>query len=184
MSVIELVVFWAAVALALIGAVGMVSARNPVHSALFLILNFFALAIIYLLLSAPVIAALEILVYAGAIMVLFVFVIFFFVSPGQRFTLSYSLPLQNALAGLLVMVLIAVILAGLFFGGVFSPAEHPQSAAAVQTSLTSPQELGRALFSRYLLPFELTSLLLLAAMLGAVVLARRGGSGNGPGGGE
>ena len=84
MSVIELVVFWGAVALALVGAVGMVSARNPVHSALFLIANFFALAVIFLLLSAPVIAALEILVYAGAIMVLFVFVIFFFVSPGQR----------------------------------------------------------------------------------------------------
>ena len=81
------------------------------------------------------------------------------------------------------MVLIAVILAGLFFGGVFSQAAHPQSAAAVQTNLTSPQELGQALFSRYLLPFELTSLLLLAAMLGAVVLARRDGNNDGPGGG-
>jgi len=183
-SVIELIVFWGAVALALVGAVGMVSARNPVHSALFLLANFLALAIIFLLLSAPLIAALQILVYAGAIMVLFLFVIFFFVSPGQRFALSYSLPLQNALAGLVVMVLIAVILTGLFFGGVFSAAEHPQSAAAVQATLTSPRELGKALFARYLLPFELTSLLLLAAMLGAVALARRGNDDGKPGGGE
>ncbi len=179
MNVIELIVFFAAVALALVGAVGMVMSRNPVHSALFLIANFFALAVIFLMLSAPVLAALQILVYAGAIMVLFLFVIFFFVQPGQKHAYVYSLPWQAFLSGILVIVLVCVLVAGLYMGGVFAPEEHVQSMAVKAEELTSPQALGSALFSRYLLPFELTSLLLLAAMLGAVVLARREKRSNG-----
>lgn len=173
MNLIEALVFYAAVALALAGAVGMVSARNPVHSALFLIANFFALAVIFLLLSAPVLAALQILVYAGAIMVLFLFVVFFFVQPGQKHEYVHSLPVQSFLAGVLVLVLVVVLVAGLYFGGVFAAEEQIRYLGAARADLADPQQLGRTLFSRYLLPFELTSLLLLAAMLGAVVLARR-----------
>lgn len=173
MNVIELIVFIAAAALALIGAAGMVMSRNPVHSALFLIANFFALAVIFLLLSAPVLAALQILVYTGAIMVLFLFIIFFFVQPGQKHVYVYSLPWQTFLSGILVIVLICMLVLGLYLGGVFTAEEHLQSAAIKAEELTSPQALGSVLFSRYLLPFELTSLLLLAAMLGAVVLARK-----------
>ncbi|OGK08582.1 MAG: hypothetical protein A2Y63_02275 [Candidatus Riflebacteria bacterium RBG_13_59_9] len=151
----------------------MVASRNPVHSALFLIANFFALAVIFLLLSAPLLAALEILVYAGAIMVLFLFIIFFFVQPGQKHIYACSLPGQSFFAGVLVLVLVSVLVLGLYFSGVFVPEEHAPVLAARAEELSSPQHLGSALFSRYLLPFELTSLLLLAAMLGAVVLARR-----------
>ena len=173
MNVIELIVFIAAAALALIGAAGMVMSRNPVHSALFLIANFFALAVIFLLLSAPVLAALQILVYAGAIMVLFLFMLFFFIQQGQKLIYDYSLPWQTFLSCFLVVVLICMLVLGLYLGGVFTAEEHLQSAAIKAEELTSPQALGSALFSRYLLPFELTSLLLLAAMLGAVVLARK-----------
>ena len=70
-------------------------------------------------------------------------------------------------------MLICTLVLGLYLGGVFTAEEHLQSAAVKLEELTNPQALGSALFSRYLLPFELTSLLLLAAMLGAVVLARK-----------
>ena len=171
MSAVEIIVFAAAALLALVGAAGMVSARNPVHSALFLIANFIAIAIIYLLLLAPVLAVLQVLIYAGAIMVLFIFVILFFVQPSQKHETAYSLPAQAMLAGLVIFALICILIGGLFFGGAFSP---PQALGTLPTVNTAnPQLLGVALFTKFLLPFELVSVLLLAAILGATAMARR-----------
>jgi NADH-quinone oxidoreductase subunit J len=170
-NAVEIIVFAAAALLALVGAAGMVSARNPVHSALFLIANFIAIAVIYLLLLAPVLAVLQVLIYAGAIMVLFIFVIFFFVQPAQKHETAYSLPAQAMLAGLAVFALICILIGGLFFGGAFSMA---QDANALQAAAASgPQQLGISLFTTFLLPFELVSILLLAAILGATAMARR-----------
>lgn len=170
MSGMEAVVFAAAALLALAGGAGMVSARNPVHSALFLIASFIAVAVIYLLLLAPLLAVLQVLVYAGAVMVLFIFVIFFFVHPSQKHETAYSLPAQAALAGLVILALVAILIGGLFFGGAFAP---PQTLAAQPPAdIASPQALGVSLFTKFLLPFELVSILLLAAILGAVALAR------------
>ncbi len=178
MSAVEIIVFAAAALLALAGAVGMASARNPVHSALFLIANLVAVALIYLLLLAPVLAALQVLVYAGAIMVLFIFVIFFFVQPSQKHETVYSLPAQSALAGIVILSLVCLLIGGLFLGGAFAPPQTLSAPPAVDT--TSPQALGVVLFTKFLLPFELVSVLLLAAILGAVALARsprKGGEG-------
>lgn len=171
MNAVEIIVFAAAALLALVGAVGMVSARNPVHSALFLIANLIAIAIIFLLLLAPVLAVLQVLVYAGAIMVLFIFVIFFFVQPAQKHKTAYSLPAQAMLAGLVIFALICILIGGLFFGGVFSVV---QDASALQAAVSlNPQQLGISLFTTFLLPFELVSILLLAAIIGATAMVRR-----------
>ena len=173
MNGLELWVFVPVAVLAVIGAGGLVGARNPVHCALFLMLNLLSLAALFLILSAPLIAALQIIVYAGAIMVLFVFVILFFVRPGQVYTVSYSLPLMYSLGALLSVVALGVVLTALYQGGLFHPGVPVPPTAETPLDVAAPASLGVALFSRYLLPFELTSLLLLVAMLGAVVMARR-----------
>jgi len=173
LSTLELWVFIPVAVLAVIGAAGLVAARNPVHSALFLLLNLFALAVIFLILSAPLLAALQIIVYAGAIMVLFIFVILFFVRPGHMYTVSYSLPLMYPLGALLAVVVLGAMLFALYSAGMLNVVLPPPMSPEAATSLTAPTSVGRLLFSRYLLPFELTSLLLLVAMLGAVVMARR-----------
>jgi len=159
--------------LALVGAIGMVTAKNPVHSALLLIVNFFGVAGIFLALLAPLLSALQIIVYAGAIMVLFLFVIFFFVSPGQKHITVYSLPAQTFLASLVVIALFVVILYAFYAGGFFYPGYVGKGYVLAREEIFSPRNFGRVLFSRYLLPFELTSILLLVAILGAVVLARK-----------
>ncbi len=172
MSLLEALVFFPMAFLAVIGAAGMISSKNPVHSALYLILNFFALAVIFLILLAPLIAALQIIVYAGAIMVLFLFVILFFIQPGQKHLLAYSLPGQTLLSAIIVVILLAVVLYSLYRGGLFTAVAISEEAKIPPEEIYSSATFGKILFSRYLLPFELTSLLLLSAMLGAVVMAR------------
>lgn len=173
MSAIDLWVFLPLAALAVMGAIGLVASRNPIHCALFLMVNLLALAALFLALSAPVLAALQVIVYAGAIMVLFVFVILFFTRPGQVHTVSYSLPLMYPLGAFLAVMVIGVILFALYQGGLFHPVLPPPPTGETPSDVAAPVSLGRELFSRYLLPFELTSVLLLVAMLGAVVMARR-----------
>jgi NADH-quinone oxidoreductase subunit J len=179
-NVLVTIVFVIAALIALAGAAGMLTARNPVHSALFLIANFLGIAVIFLLLAAPVLAMLQVLVYAGAIMVLFVFVIIFFVQPGQKHETVYSLPAQSALAGIVVLALIALLILGLPFGGGFDPTVAADGATL--NNIANPQAIGAALFTKFLLPFELVSVLLLAAIIGAVAMARKPRKGGGDNG--
>ena len=169
----EALIFYPMALIALVGAIGMVTARNPVHSALLLIVNFFGVAGIFLTLLAPLLAVLQIIVYAGAIMVLFLFVILFFVSPGQKHITVYSLPAQTFLASLVVIALFIVILYAFYAGGFFYPGYVGKAYVLAREEIFSPGNFGHVLFSRYLLPFELTSVLLLVAILGAVVLGRK-----------
>ncbi len=152
-------------------AVGMVMQRSPVYSALLLILAFFAQGGLYILLGAQLIAAVHIIVYAGAIMVLFLFVIMLLdlrpeEHPPARF---------NRGGVILGVVLALVLLAELSLGVGPTILLGPQGAYDLETLRTvgNTQAVGRILFGEYLIPFELTSLILLAAMVGAVVLARR-----------
>jgi NADH-quinone oxidoreductase subunit J len=172
-SALVTIVFVIAALIALAGAVGMLTARNPVHSALFLIANFLGIAVIFLLLAAPVLAVLQVLVYAGAIMVLFVFVIFFFVQPGQKHETVYSLPAQSVLAGIVVLAICGLLLTG-FMGLNISGSDEaaPFYGGSLPGNLADPQAIGAALFAKFLLPFELVSVLLLAAIVGAVAMAR------------
>ena len=159
----ELITFFILALIAVATGLGMLFSRSAVYSALFLVLNFGTVAVFYILLNAPFIAMSQISVYAGAIMVLFLFVIMLLGT--ELLPPSKALPWQRPLA-----LMLALILAGeagylLFFRKV-SGGDIPQP---VQT-FGSPQAVGQALFSQYLLPFEITSVLLLVAMVGAIVL--------------
>ena len=158
----------------LLSAVGIVSAllvvtrRNPVISALYLILNFFCLSGLYLTLHAQFIAIIQILVYAGAIMVLFVFVIMLLNLGDERKLidgLSWKKVVAAGLAFALLMELIYVL--GVL-GSSYTPI-NPQRATEIGTA----EFVGSQLFTKFLFPFEVTSLILTAAIVGAIVLAKR-----------
>jgi NADH-quinone oxidoreductase subunit J len=162
---IQLALFLALAAIAIASALGMLFSRNAVYSALFLITNFATVAFFYLLLHAPFIAIAQVTVYAGAIMVLFLFVIMLLGAEQLRH--PHVMRWQRPLAVILGVVLCAEAMFIIFFQG---------GAVAMSGSLPqdfgSPKTIGSLLFNQYLLPFEVTSILLLAAMIGAIVLTK------------
>ena len=166
----ELIVFVITAAIALIGAIAMLLSRNAVHSALFLLLNFGSIAVMYLLLRAPFLFAVQLIVYAGAIIVLFLFVIML-LGAERAEDIDDRQGWQRPLAIGLGLVLLAETLYVLFSRAQGSAALA--TPAAPNEQLGDPLAIGRALFSTYLLPFELTSVILLAAIIGVVVLSSR-----------
>ena len=166
---LDLILFLILSLIAIATALGMLLSRNAIYSALFLVLNFTTVAVFYLLLGAPFIAMAQITVYAGAIMVLFLFVIMLL--GAESLPKAEVLPWQKPLAGILA---VALTLEATFLfitrarplGNIVAPAE----AANMTDSL---REMSMMLFNQYLLPFEVTSVLLLVAMVGAIVLTRR-----------
>ncbi|OGN76548.1 MAG: hypothetical protein A2X25_10080 [Chloroflexi bacterium GWB2_49_20] len=154
---------------AVLSALGLLLSRSAVYAALFLVLNFACVAIFYLLLGAPFIALTQITVYAGAIMVLFLFVIMLL--GAEKLPKSQSLPWQRPLAiGLAVVLLFE---AGfLLFQRLHLTATLAQPEAQIN-SVDAIRTLGLTLFNQYLLPFEITSILLLVAMVGAIVLTKQ-----------
>jgi NADH-quinone oxidoreductase subunit J len=160
-----LIVFFMLAALSVIGALSLILQKHPIHSALSLIVVMVSLAGLYLLMGAEFIAAVQIIVYGGAIMVLFVFVIMLLNAGAEEHT-SFSklarfggLPLALALTGLLAAAMIH------HAGSVPNPA-NPDA-------LASTTEISKMLFSTFVYPFELTSFLILIAIMGALVLAQR-----------
>ena len=147
----------------------MLLSRNTVYSALYLVLNFVTAAVFYLLLGAPFIAMVQITVYAGAIMVLFLFVIMLLGAEGLP--KSEVLPWQKPLAIGLSVILFAeaaylLVTKARPVGDILPPAEAVNATENLQ-------QLGIALFTDYLLPFEVVSILLLVAMVGAIVLTKK-----------
>ena len=153
------------VALIAVGsALALILRRNPIHGALFLVINLACIAVLYLTLGAEFLAAAQVIVYAGAIMVLFVFAIMVLI-PGKEETGPDPRRTVRLLAlpvGIALFVQLAIIVVGRGVDGPMPPAP----AGGVES-------VGRLLFTDYLFPFELTSVLLLAAMVGVLVLARR-----------
>jgi NADH-quinone oxidoreductase subunit J len=166
MPVIQIVIFIILGVVAVGTAVGMLLSRNAVYAALFLVLNFATIAILYLILGAPFIALAQITVYAGAIMVLFLFVIMLL---GVE-----KLPFKERLRG---QRLIAILLGVVFLGEtVLYLVYHGQAGqlpAPASIQFVSPADLGHVLFNEYMLPFEVTSVILLVALVGAIVLTHR-----------
>jgi len=152
-------------AIAIAAALGMLLSRNAVHSALFLVLNFATIAVFYIVLNAPFIAMVQVIVYAGAIVVLFLFVIMLLGAEQLRAlgTVSGGDRWQRFLAGVLALALVGVTIFALIQG-------DGSGNEAIPLIDSSPTALGLELFSNYLLPFEITGVLLLAAMIGVVVL--------------
>ena len=170
------ILFYLLGGLAVVASVLVIGQRNPIHSVLLLILSFAGLSGLYVLLEAPFVAVIQIVIYAGAIMVLFLFVVML-LNVGREdtevdehspvFVHRGSMRLGVLLAALLVVELIWALASAGTLGGVFGPAS--QAPAAV----TSVHTIGQALFTRYAFAFEVTSILILVAMVGSVVLARR-----------
>ena len=164
---IELVLFLILAIVAIATALGMLLSRSAVYAALYLVLNFCTVALFYVLLSAPFIAMSQISVYAGAIMVLFLFVIMLLGT--ELLPRTGALPWQRPVA-----IVVALLLAGEAAYLLFVRGTTTSSIPQPIETFGSPQAVGRALFNEYLLPFEVTSILLLVAMVGAIVLARQG----------
>jgi NADH-quinone oxidoreductase subunit J len=161
------ILFFVFALLAIAGAVMLILAREPIHSALALVLVMISLAMIYLLLGAEFIAAVQIIVYAGAVMVLFVFVIML-LNMGLEERTDFS-KLAKYVGMPLGFVLLLEIAHWMFHSQIGAAiANGPQPATAFSTV-----ELSKQLFRPYLLPFEATSILILIAILGALVLARK-----------
>jgi len=164
----ELFFFLPVAALAVASAVLMATRRNPMMSVLYLIVNFFCLAMMYLLLQAQFIAIIQILVYAGAIMVLFLFVIML-LNLGDERHLAEQFGYKKVVAVIFAALVFLELLAGIVLPrGIVSMQLHP-SASQIGTV----ESIGRVLFTEYLVPFEATSFLLLAAMVGVVLLAQK-----------
>jgi NADH-quinone oxidoreductase subunit J len=166
---LSLVLFLVLAAVAVASAVGLLLSRNAVYAALFLVLNFATVAVFYLLLGAPFIALAQVTVYAGAIMVLFLFVIMLL--GAEKLPKAVGLPWQRPLAIGLAAVLLAESGWLLFQrlqlkAPLFAPTDAVNTTEALQS-------LAKELFSTYLLPFEVTSILLLTAMVGVIVLTKK-----------
>ncbi len=159
----ELVVFFLLAVIAVAGAVSLILQRHPIHSALSLIVVMVALAGLYLLAGAEFIAAVQIIVYAGAIMVLFVFVIMLLNAGVEERT---NLSRMAGYVGLPLAFFLMLQLAYWIGGATWS-----QATAAVAPAPT--RKLATLLFRDFVFPFELTSFLILIAILGAMVLAKR-----------
>lgn len=157
-------------------AVGVITFRNAVHSALSLILTFLFLALFYLQLGAMFIAVVQILIYAGAIMVLFLFVVTMLATDVQSVEQQDRIPWQRYVAGILGVVLVAALSYLLFTGtpvnGV-AQTTGPDSLSAVVNAKGNIEAFGLALFHGFAFPFEVTSLLIVIAILGAMVFGRK-----------
>lgn len=166
---LTLLLFFVLAVVAVLSAIGLLVSRNTIYAALFLVLNFAAVAIYYLVLGAPFIAMAQVTIYAGAIMVLFLFVIMLL--GAEKLPPGRALPWQRPLAIGLAIVLLGEA-AFLLVQRLKITAILPDPALQVN-SVTSLVDLGKALFQMYLLPFEVTSILLLVAMVGVIVLAKK-----------
>ncbi|MBN8879807.1 MAG: NADH-quinone oxidoreductase subunit J [Chitinophagaceae bacterium] len=160
------VLFWFLSVMALFGAMMVITSKNPVYSVLWLILTFFAISGHYILLNAQFLAVVNIIVYAGAIMVLFLFVIMLMnlnqtIEPKKNRWLKFAGAISG---GCLLLVLVAAL----------RNTEIKSQTAMVNTGdIGLIKNLGKELFSTYVVPFEISSILFLSAMVGAVVIGKK-----------
>ncbi|HLN04992.1 MAG TPA: NADH-quinone oxidoreductase subunit J [Acidimicrobiales bacterium] len=166
----DAITFAIAAAICVVGAFGVVLARNPVHSALMLVMTLFGVAVLFVEENAQFLAAVQVIVYAGAIVVLFLFVIMLLGVDRSEAIERDPLPGQRFIAVCLGILGLAEVL-------LLAHGQWPRGARSVSGAQGSPADnvrlLGRSVFTTYLLAFEVTSALLVIAVVGAVVLARR-----------
>ncbi len=164
----ELILFVVLAPVSVLTALGMVLNRHAVYSALLLVVNFFCLAAFYVLLQAQFLAAVQVIVYAGAIMVLFLFVVML-LGISSEDVLRETIRGQRPAAAVLVALLLAGVIWAIF--------AHPFSGGGVDLARVAGNDnvraVGQLLFTRYLLAFEATGLLLVVAAVGALVLGKR-----------
>ncbi len=162
-TTIQTVLFWIFAILGLAGAVGLLFNRNPVYAALCLVLNFFSIAGLYLSLGAEFLAAIQILVYAGAIMVLFLFVIMLLNLGDEQGVFRFDLRRGAAfILGFAFVAEMMVVLKSFW-----------ENEAGGDFAYGKVEPIGRALMTDYLFPFEMISVILITALVGAILVARR-----------
>jgi NADH-quinone oxidoreductase subunit J len=172
---VDTAVFIVAAAIVLAGALGVIIARNPVHSALMLVMTLFGVAVLFVSQEAQFLAAVQVIVYAGAIVVLFLFVIMLVGVDKEENIQAEPLRGQRPIAAVLGLAVFAQVL---WLGGSSWTSGSPAVAGPASGAGTNVEKLARSIFTRYLLPFEATSVLLVVAVVGAVVLARRPAKGD------
>ncbi len=166
----EAYLFYIMAAVSVSAAVYLIFEKNPVHGALYLVMTLLSIAVIYVLLEAQFIAAVQIIVYAGAIMVLFLFVIML-LNLSVLEEMKDALPFQKIPAvvmGILLFSAICLILRSRFLQG-----KQGEYSSAYVNAVGNTKLIGNLLFTDYLLPFELTSILLFVAAIGVIILAKR-----------
>lgn len=168
------VLFFVFAALALAGALGVVLSRNPVYSALLLVVTLVSVAVFFLMQDAQLVAAVQIIVYASAIVVLFLFVIML-LGVDKAEAIIEPLPGQRVLAVVLGGILLAQLL---FLGGRVWATGAPcaEDACRPEAGGANVEAVARSMFTTYLWPFEITAALLAIAVVGGVVIAKRGGA--------
>jgi NADH:ubiquinone oxidoreductase subunit 6 (subunit J) len=160
------VLFFIAAIVAIIGAIGVVTLRNPLYAVLALVCHLVALAALFLLLRAEFVAAAQVVVYAGAVMVLYVFVVAY-VGGGDEIAAGSALRILGPLFAIALAVELFIAMLGTALKGIHG------KGAPYRLGFGTPAHIGKLFLTDYLFPFEVASLLLLVAAVGAIVLARR-----------
>ena len=159
------ILFWFLSALAIVGAIGVISCKNPLYGVLWLIVVFFAISGHYVLMNAQFLAIVNIIVYAGAIMVLFTFVVMFIdLNEHPEIPKNIYLKVAGLIAGLCLLIVLVSAL---------SHASDRNIEMGVGSGVGLIKFLGRTLFTDYVVPFEISSVLFLSAMIGAVVIGKK-----------
>jgi NADH-quinone oxidoreductase subunit J len=165
---LESILFFAVAAIAITSGILVIACRNPINSALSLVVTFFCLAVFYVMLDAPFLAAVQIMVYAGAIMVLIIFVIMLLNIQAETGRRTAHTLIIGCVTGFFILAETLWLLKG---GTISENRGAMDQALILKTGHT--ELIGTAMFGDFLLPFEITSLLLLAAIIGAVILAKK-----------
>jgi NADH-quinone oxidoreductase subunit J len=168
----EIVTFYLLAGLAVVGSALVIGQRNPMYSVLFLILSFAALAGLYIQLDAPFVAVAQIIIYAGAIMVLFLFVVMLLNVPTEEAPAGAAARLIGGAGPRRFGAVLSLVLVGELAWALFQLQGTPLPAGGER----SVYDIGLRLFREYAFAFEVTSVLILVAMVGAIVLARREGA--------
>jgi NADH-quinone oxidoreductase subunit J len=163
---VSAVIFFIAAIVALAGAIGVVVLRNPFYSVLALVVHLVALAALFLLLRAEFLAAAQVIIYAGAVMVMFVFVVAY-VGGGEEVASGVALRIIGPLFALALAIELCIAMLGSALSGIKG------KGAQYHQGFGTPAHIGKLFLTTYLFPFEVASLLLLVAAIGAMVLARR-----------
>ncbi len=169
------VFYWIAFSLtalvAVFAAVMVITRRNPIHAALFLILNFLCIAVLYLLLKFQFIAIIQVMIYAGAIMMLVLFVIMLLSVEEEERTNKITASSAHVIGVVLALILLAQLIYGV--GVRVLPGEQGEFTPERMAQLGDIKAVAGLLFTRFLFPFEVASILLLVGMIGAVILSKK-----------
>jgi NADH-quinone oxidoreductase subunit J len=170
-SIFYWIIFVVTALVAVFAAVMVITRRNPIHSAMFLIVNFLCIAVLYLLLNFQFIAIIQVMIYAGAIMMLVIFVIMLLSVEEEKKKHKMPVPFSQMLGMVLVLILFALLIFGVAVRVL--PGEQGEFTLERVAELGDVKTIAGLLFTKFLFPFEVASLILLVGIIGAVILSKK-----------